>query len=280
MKRTGTRHHLLVFSRRERTGLLVLLIVCLVVYIGPIWLPRKPLPDIHIIAYAKQQNMMTPDSGTRISESAAERFLFDPNTATEATWLRLGVSAQLTKRILNYTGKGGRFRQPSDLHKIWGMPTELAGELMPYVQLPVEKPMHKRVYYTAIDLNAADTSSLQSLPGIGPVLAKRIVQYREQYGSIIRLSELLQVKGMSDSLIQALEHLLLLRPDQIKRYSLNRASVYVLGVKAEIPVALAKQIIARRQQEGPYRSWQELMAIPGMDARLLQALQSAFTLEE
>jgi competence protein ComEA len=50
----------------------------------------------------------------------------------------------------------------------------------------------------AINLNTATPAQLQSLPGIGPTLAKRIVDFREKKGRFKRVEELLAIPGISE----------------------------------------------------------------------------------
>ncbi len=47
-----------------------------------------------------------------------------------------------------------------------------------------------------VDLNAADESDLRAIPGIGPVLASRIVSHRESIGGFTSLEELKNVTGI------------------------------------------------------------------------------------
>lgn len=47
-----------------------------------------------------------------------------------------------------------------------------------------------------VDINAADAALLQTLPGIGPVLAQRIIEYRETWGPFDHPTDLMEVSGI------------------------------------------------------------------------------------
>jgi competence protein ComEA len=49
-----------------------------------------------------------------------------------------------------------------------------------------------------IDLNTADVAALQTVPGIGPALAKRIVEFREKEGPFERVDDLLKIRGIGE----------------------------------------------------------------------------------
>ncbi len=55
-----------------------------------------------------------------------------------------------------------------------------------------------------VDLNAADASTLQTLPGIGPVLAERIVAWREENGPFASVEELGEVSGIGPAVLDGL----------------------------------------------------------------------------
>ena len=52
-----------------------------------------------------------------------------------------------------------------------------------------------------VDLNTADASTLDSLPGVGPVLAQRILDWRTQHGRFSSVEELGEVSGIGDKLM-------------------------------------------------------------------------------
>lgn len=55
-----------------------------------------------------------------------------------------------------------------------------------------------------IDLNQATAQQLTQLPGIGPALAKRIVEFREQHGPFTRVEDLMKVRGIGEKSFQKL----------------------------------------------------------------------------
>lgn len=53
-----------------------------------------------------------------------------------------------------------------------------------------------------LDLNRATALELQELPGIGPVLAERIVAFRERQGPFLSVEDLLQVPGIGEKTLE------------------------------------------------------------------------------
>jgi competence protein ComEA len=56
----------------------------------------------------------------------------------------------------------------------------------------------------ALDLNRAGAAELDALPGIGPVLARRIVEHRTRHGPFRRVEELRAVRGVGPLLLDRL----------------------------------------------------------------------------
>ena len=59
-----------------------------------------------------------------------------------------------------------------------------------------------------IDINRADAEQLTALPGIGEVLAGRIVAYREENGSFLSTQELQNVDGIGEKRLEAILYLI------------------------------------------------------------------------
>lgn len=58
-----------------------------------------------------------------------------------------------------------------------------------------------------LDLNAATASEFEELPGVGPVLAGRIVDWREQHGPFVEVGQLREVAGIGEKTFQSLSEL-------------------------------------------------------------------------
>ena len=67
------------------------------------------------------------------------------------------------------------------------------GSLVPALQKQGKAAKPQAV---AVDVNKATANDLQKLPGIGPILAKQIVAYREKHGPFRRVEDLMAIKGI------------------------------------------------------------------------------------
>ena len=65
-------------------------------------------------------------------------------------------------------------------------------------------PAEKAETLRAVNINTAGADELESLPGIGPVLAQRIVDYREQHGDFTTVDGLRNVSGIGEKRLEAI----------------------------------------------------------------------------
>ncbi len=56
-----------------------------------------------------------------------------------------------------------------------------------------------------VNLNSATVEQLQSLPGIGPSLAKNIIDHRTKVGKFNRVEEIINVKGVGEKKFQKIK---------------------------------------------------------------------------
>jgi competence protein ComEA len=83
-------------------------------------------------------------------------------------------------------------------------PTQASGQTAP---TPVSPPVGQK-----INLNTATAAELDSLPGIGPVMAQRILDYRAQHGPFARSEDLLEVSGIGEATFNRLKDAVIVGP--------------------------------------------------------------------
>lgn len=75
------------------------------------------------------------------------------------------------------------------------------------------KEFRNRLHEYHVDLNRGSWEELELLPGIGPVRAKRIVEYRDAHGPFGEVEDLTRVHGISEKTVQLLRRYATVSPE-------------------------------------------------------------------
>ena len=196
-------------------------------------------------------------------------FRFDPNSVSAEGWQKLGVKDKTIQTILKYRAKGGRFRHPEDIRKIWGIAPDLANRLIPYISIQEEplkentsgsyKKIEKAII--AVDINLADSAGFASLPGIGERLSARIVLFRNKLGGFYSADQLKEVFGLQDSVFQKIKAYVSLNNAAIRHLNINTADQEALQSHPYIRYQLANALIRYRTQHGRFTSIEDVKKI-------------------
>lgn len=193
-----------------------------------------------------------------------ELFVFDPNTASDQDFDRLGLSAKQIQTIRNYQSKGGSFSDKDDFFKIWGLSESQKIRLKDYIRIP-EKSKHansmseKSENLEAIlEINSADSVDLELLPGIGDKLSKRIVKYRESLGGFNSVEQLKEVYGLSPETILRISKMITVDSSKIRKIDFNFSDVAELSRHPYVRNQLSKQIIRFRTKYGKIKTLEVL----------------------
>jgi len=213
-------------------------------------------------------------------------FHFNPNVITEREWTKLGVSEKTAKSIKKYLSKGGQFRKPEDIKKIWGISEWLSNKLIPFVDIPEKKTNYEKEFpkkdersVSVININKADSTAWESLPGIGPTLARRIILYREKLGGFFEMSQLMEVWGLQDSVLQKSKNRLIL-DGEIKKIDINLASFEALKTHPYIGYKSANAIINYRNQHGNFNRLEDIQKIIQIDEKSYNRFQRYLTIKQ
>lgn len=289
------------FTRKERTGIIVVLVLIGLLVFLPFLFPflvhkkeydhsffekeiaalqQKQADSMARVNTASENgytdDYRSPGSNYYAKKPAGELFYFDPNSLSADGWKRLGLRDRTIHTIQNYISKGGRFKQPEDIGKIWGLHADEVSRLVPYVRIAQKSnedpPATDKAYTGAtpgkpvysksvIDINTADTTAFIALPGIGSKLAGRIISFREKLGGFYKVEQVAETYGLPDSTFQKIKDRLHTSDVTVKKLNINTASIDELKMHPYIRYNIANTIIQYRSQHGNFSSVAELKNI-------------------
>ena len=222
-----------------------------------------------------------------------ERFTFDPNTADSTQLLRLGLQDWQVRNIYKYRAAGGIYRKPLDFAKLYGLTVKQYRELEPYIRIssdyqPASTLVNEKESYTRKDtkdsvtyqrpskiketehivLNTADTTSLMTIPGIGPYYARKIIQYGNRLGGYVSVDQLDEI---DDFPTEAKKYLVINNPTP-KKLNINQLSLNELKRHPYINFYQAKAITDYRRLHGSIHSLNELRLLKDFSPEVIKRL--------
>ncbi len=180
---------------------------------------------------------------SNVPRRKTESFRFDPNTVSVDDLCRLGFTPKQAQSIDNYRQKGGRFRRKSDFAKSFVVSDSIYRRLEPYIDIPLT------------DLNTADSSAFDALPGIGGWFAAKIIEHREALKGYSYKEQLMDIQRFDEEKFRALEDLIVLSPEYQTPYKLWSLPADSLSLHPYIgSIETARAIILYRNNS-PKESW-------------------------
>lgn len=314
----------LTFTRKEQIGIITVLLILLI----SIFLPNfyshhdgtsREIPDTTwMVAVRKleqkqagnEKNISNETEGNLTAyqydrskpnyynnKPGGELFYFDPNSLSKSGWQKLGLRDKTIDIIQNYLAKGGHFKKPEDLQRIYGLHKDDYERLAPYVKIEIQSAENKNnafsgtknfaghktdswnaLRYASIDINTADTADFINLPGIGSKLATRIVNFREKLGGFYTIDQIRETFGLPDSTFQKVKQYLKLENSSIRKININTASIDELKAHPYIRYNIANPIVAYRNEHGSFSSIEDLKKIMIITDEVYQKIAPYLTL--
>ncbi len=270
------------FSKAEKNGTLVLVVLIILVLAGYLILPKiivnrsTDVTDFKNEIEAFEQLISSAEDDVlplKNMEKTFENmddikfFEFDPNDLSVDKWKHLGLSEKTINTIRKYLKKGGRFYEPEDLKKIYGLKMDWYKRAEPYIKIrEIDATNIKTGTWVIvndkkaplIELNSADSLLLTDLRGIGPVLAGRILKYRNLLGGFVRKEQLLEVYGLPYETFENISRAVIIDTTGITRIDLNKAAFSILIRHPYLDVYTVKGILNYRDIQGNIKDVNEL----------------------
>lgn len=145
--------------------------------------------------------------------------------------------------------------------------------------LPVIKeiPSNSSTTWT-VDINQADAESFKKLYGIGDVLSKRIVAYRDKLGGFHSIDQLKEVYGIQDSTFQIIRKKIVLKKVHLTKININTSEIETLEKHPYISSTLAKQIYNYRIKVKTFESVEEIKKMYSMNDSIYNKLHPYLTI--
>lgn len=152
-----------------------------------------------------------------------------------------------------------------------------------------------------VNVNAADSATLEALPGIGPKLASRLVKYRNYAGCFHSRDDLGRVYGITPEILKIIENKIFFGPCNragkkkpwkqlmyekreknhpqrawvrpLEKINLNEADSATLVQYDLLPPWLAGQFVRERAWLGCFTGWVQVSRLSGMNPEFLDTLQ-------
>lgn len=276
-------------SHREARGALVLLLISFITIVTTFLIRNHPSGSpVQLKTHTLTKELTATKAPQKTSISLRE---FDPNTEEELQ--TLGIPHFLCNRIENYRNKGGVFLIKSDLSKIYDFPDTLYQKLEPYINLPTKiikspapvyvtkenniKPTNKKALII-IDIANADTLELIKIKGVGNVIAKRIIKYRDKLGGFYSKNQLKEVYGISEDYIVNILKQTTLSSTEVNQLSLNNDSFKQFVHHPYLQYEDVKKIFEHKQTTGGFNQVKDLKRFGVLPDSVYQKVSPYLTL--
>ncbi len=270
------------FSKAEKNGTLVLVVLIILVLAGYLILPKiivnrsTDFTDFKNEIEAFEQLISSAEDDVLLLKNREKTFEnmddikffeFDPNDLSVDKWKHLGLSEKTINTIRKYLKKGGRFYKPEDIKKIYGLKMDWYKRAEPYIKIREIDATNIKTgtgvivndkKAPLIELNSADSLLLTDLRGIGPVLAGRIIKYRNLLGGFVRKEQLLEVYGLPYETFENISRAVIIDTTGITRIDLNKAVFSILIRHPYLDVYTVKGILNYRDIQGNIKDVNEL----------------------
>ena len=298
------------YSRSERRAVYFLLFLIALLLVAIIFYSKRDNASFDLAENSAEVDSFLADVKKVKEHSAKESkddcsdahrtglfFEFDPNSADSIELSRLGLPSYVVKNVLKYRAKGGRFKTPASFSKIYGLTPELFAELEPYIRIPEQlsarkrkqvfpktdsirieshqQPFDKYSEGTKVNVNIADTIELKKIPGIGSVIARNIVAYRQRLGGFYDLEQLLEVRFFTPELLEWF----VLGDTPMKQIKVNHESLDNLRAHPYLNFYQAKIIVEHRKKRGEIKSLSQLSLYEEFTEKDLKRLSAYFNFD-
>lgn len=268
------------FSKGQRTGIFSLIVVMLVLQLVFFFFNDSAIQESDL-SKQKWLSMQSKFNALKMDKSKTvfKVYPFNPNFITDYKGYKLGMSVQEIDRLLAYRKENKYVNSAKEFQMVTKVSDSLLNVIAPLFKFPdwvnnkKEYVDYKNNPFTKfdkkekaalIDINKATQEDLIKIYGIGEVISKRILIYKESLGEFVSMNQMKDVWGLSPEVIVNLDsHFKIVATSNLKKVDINNASLKEMAQFPYFKYALAKEIIIYRSMNGDFKNIEDLINIKG-----------------
>ncbi|MGE0018214.1 MAG: helix-hairpin-helix domain-containing protein [Draconibacterium sp.] len=197
-----------------------------------------------------------------VHEPKVKEDFFDPNNTEFSDLMEFGFNQFQAKNLVAYRSKGGIFKAPEDILKIYGIDSSFYLSIKSNIR--IENSAENRTFPITgslyIELNEADSAELVELNGIGPSFASRIIKYRNRLGGFFNPSQLLEVYNFPIETYAKIEGNIYVDTLKIQKIRINFADFKEFIKHPYFSKQKVELILKYREKNGSFENEDEIRA--------------------
>ena len=187
---------------------------------------------------------------------------FSLDTVSTGYLQGIGFTRRQAELVIKYRDMIGGYRSIEEFEECYAVDSAMAARLRPYLIFPPRDTLKRydkeRVEFP-IDLNSADSVMLCRVAGIGAKSASHILFYRELLGGYHSVSQILELKVVTEENFQRILPQIYCDSAKIKKININFARPKELEVHPYISNRMLRQIINNRELKGGWSNLEEMI---------------------
>lgn len=285
------------FSKRERNGLIVLLLILSILIVSRIIILNKSSNISNNFQDFENKIDMFLSYRTPELESG-ERFYFDPNTASKEDFMKMGLCIKTINGIISFRDKGWKFYKPDDLEKVYEITPEEFAAIKDYII--IEATSNRRINNFYDKKNTPATQLFQFDPnlatkeefvklGFKPWQADNMIKFREKGGVFKTADDISKIYGLDKGFVEKIKPYAIISEEfenlaPAKVYDpnlildLNTATETDFQKLNGIGPSYAKRIVEYRNRLGGFINLVQLKEVYGMTDELYSSIYGNLTI--
>lgn len=276
------------FSRNERRGITILLVIIFILAISNkliFYFEEPSTIDVAVLDSLKKE--LNAQSNSIVSDNnVLSLFVFDPNTIDSTDLERLDLPYGIKRKLLKFRKKGGKIYSTEDFRKIYGVNDSVYNSIAPFIQVREEEKSEKSkitiIKPFKFNPNLASNSDFTNL-GLTDKQISNIRKYQNKGGNFRTKEDFFKIYGFTDEQKKLLHDFVEIneiskvgQSESLKvktiLIDINTADTTLLKQLPGIGSTLSRRIIKYRELIGGFYSVKQLTEVYGLKEPILHGL--------